>query len=181
LPFGRNHQFFANGNRIVNTLITGWQGSAQVSWQTGAPMTTPAGVALIGNPNVSDRNFLHMFNTGVRQLNGTVTATGSNASDMANPAWRVLPPFALKSTPQYLSKVRDSWGAETSISAAKNNYIREKMNLQFRFEFLNAFNHAIFGGDPSTTYSSANFGQLIRQNGQTNVPRMIQLAARFVF
>lgn len=181
LPFGRNHQYFTNAGRLSNLLISGWQGAAQITWQTGSPMTAPAGVAMIGNPNVSGKNFLHMFNTGVRQLNGTVTATNNNSSDVANPAWRVLPPFSLKPTPQYLGNVRNYWGREASITATKNNYFRESMNLQLRFEFLNAFNHAVFGGDPSTSYSSATFGQLIRSNGQTNVPREVQLAARFVF
>jgi hypothetical protein len=181
LPFGRNHQFYPNANVVVNKLISGWQASAQILWQTGAPMTAPAGLAQVGDPNTNGKNFDHMFNTGVRQLNGTVTATANNAADLNNPAWRVLPPFALKPTPQYLSNVRDYWGEESSIIAAKNNYIRETMNLQFRFEFLNAFNSAVFGQDPSTTYSAATFGQLVRKNGQSNVPRQIQIAVRFVF
>lgn len=122
-----------------------------------------------------------MFNTGVKQLNGTVTSTGNNASDLANPAWRVLPAFALKTTPQYLGNIRDYWGSESSIIAAKNNYFHETMNLQLRFEFLNAFNHPIFGGDPTTSFTSTTFGQVVRTNGQSNVPRTVQLAARLVF
>jgi Carboxypeptidase regulatory-like domain len=181
LPFGKGRRYLNQSNRVVNTLISGWQGSAQVYWQTGAPMTTPAGLALIGNPTVSGKNFNHMFNTGVKQLNGTVTATGNNASDLANPAWRVLPPFSRVTTPQYLGNVRDFWGSESSISAAKNNYFHDTMNLQLRVEFLNAFNHPIFGTDPGTGYTSTTFGQLVRANGQSNVPRMIQVAVRFVF
>ena len=76
---------------------------------------------------------------------------------------------------------RRSRGTESSIIAAKNNYIRESMNLQFRVEFLNAFNHPIFGTDPTTSYTSPTFGQFVQKNGQTNVPRTIQLAVRFVF
>jgi hypothetical protein len=179
LPFGKNHLFYTDTNRVVNTLISGWQASAQIWWQTGAPTTAPTGVALIGNPNVSGKTFSHMFNSGVRQTNGTVTAV--NPADAANPAWRVLPAFAEKPTPQYLSNVRNFWGTESQITAAKNNYIRETMNLQIRVEFLNAFNHPIFGSDPNVSYTSTTFGQLVRKNGQSNVPRMIQLAARFVF
>jgi len=179
LPIGKGRTFFTNNNRFINTLISGYQGSAQVTWQTGAPLTAPAGVALIGDPNVANKTFDHAFNSGVKQLNGTVTSV--NAADAANPAWRVLPAFALKPTPQYLSRVRDFWGWEESISATKNNYIRDSMNLQLRAEFLNAFNHPIFGTDPNVSYTSTTFGQFVRKNGQTNVPRMIQLAIRFVF
>lgn len=55
------------------------------------------------------------------------------------------------------------------------------MNLQLRVELLNALNHPIFGDDPNISYSSPLFGQLIRSNGQSNVARAIQCAARFVF
>jgi hypothetical protein len=163
----------------VNTLVSGWQGSAQIYWEAGNPTTAPAGLALIGNPNVSGKTFGHMFNTGVVQLNGTTTATV--ASDLQNPAWKVLPANALKTTPIYLGNVRNFWGSESSIIAAKNNYFHETMNLQFRVEFLNAFNHPIFGTDPTTSSTSPTFGQFVRSNGQTNVPRTIQLAARLVF
>jgi hypothetical protein len=181
LPFGKGKQYFNRfDNKFVNTLITGWQGSASFIWQTGAPMAAPSGLALIGDPNVSDRNFDHMFNSGVKRLNGTTT--GRTASDIASPAWRELPAFAPKPTSQYLGNVRDFWGTETNITASKNNYIHETMNLQLRFDFLNAFNHPIFGQDPVVSPSSPDFGRLVRTStGQSAIPRTIQLAARFVF
>jgi hypothetical protein len=143
-------------------------------------MTAPSGLALIGNPNVLDKNYNHMFNSGVKRLNGTTT--GLIASDIANPAWRELPTFAPKPTSQYLGNVRDFWGSEANITASKNNYIRENMNLQFRFDFLNAFNHPIFGQNPTVSASSPDFGRLVRtSSGQSAIPRTIQLAARFIF
>jgi hypothetical protein len=118
-----------------------------------------------------------MFNSGTTQLNGTVT----NQVDGMAPAWRVLPAFALRTVPLQMGNIRDRWGTETNLTLSKNNYIHETMNLQLRVEFLNAFNHPIFGGDPNINYASPQFGQLIRANGQTNVPRTIQPAIRFVF
>lgn len=134
LPFGKGRLFFADKGRVMNTLISGWQGAAQYVWQSGAPTTAPAGLALIGSPNVADETFDRMFNTGVRQPNGTILTTV--ASDAANPAWRLLPSFAQKPTPQYLGNVRNFWGWEAQVTAAKNNYIRDSMNLQLRVEFL---------------------------------------------
>jgi hypothetical protein len=177
LPFGKGRQYFANTNRFVNILISGWQGAGDISWQTGAPMTAPTGVYLVGNPNVPNRSYDHMFNSGTIGLNGTV----SNVVDGLAPAWRVQPAFSERSVPLTLGNVRDQWGTESHLTAAKNNYFHETMNLQLRVEFLNAFNHPIFGGDPVNSYTSPQFGSLIRSNGQTNVPRTIQLAARFVF
>ena len=177
LPLGKNKMFLANANRVVNTVVSGWQASGHIIWQTGAPMTGPAGVALVGNPNVPNKGWGQMFNSGVTQLNGTITTPVAGLA----PAWRVLPPNALRTLPLHLGRVRDRWGTETNISISKNNYIHENMNLQLRVELLNALNHPIFGGDPNITYSSPLFGQLNRASGATNVARAIQCAARFVF
>ena len=177
LPFGKNKMFLGNANRIVNVLVSGWQGAGHVIWQTGAPMTAPTGVALTGNPNVPNKGWSQMFNSGVTQLNGTITTPVAGLA----PAWTVLPPNSLRTVPLHLGRVRDRWGTETNINISKNNYIRENMNLQLRVELLNAFNHPVWGGDPNVTYSSPLFGQLNRASGATNVARAIQCAARFVF
>src|SRR5665213_3347479 len=177
LPLGSGKMFLGNTNRIVNVLVSGWQGAGHIIWQTGAPMTGPTGVALTGNPNVPNKSWSQMFNSGVTQLNGTITTPVSGLA----PAWTVLPPNALRTVPLHLGRVRDRWGTETNINISKNNYIRENMNLQLRVELLNAFNHPIWGGDPNVTYSSPLFGQLNRASGTSNVARAIQCAARFVF
>ncbi|WP_263350364.1 TonB-dependent receptor [Acidicapsa acidisoli] len=177
LPFGKGRELFSGANKVVNVFISGWQGSGHILFQTGAPMTGPAGVALVGNPGVPNKSWLQMFNSGTTQLNGTVT---NQVAGLA-PAWRVLPAFALRTVPLQMGNIRDRWGTETNLTLSKNNYIHETMNLQLRVEFLNAFNHPIFGGDPNINYTSPQFGQLIRANGQTNVPRTIQPAIRFVF
>ncbi len=177
LPLGKGRAYLNNTNRIVNVLITGWQGSGHIIWQTGAPMTGPAGVALVGNPNVPNKSWSQMFNSGVTQLNGTVTTPVAGLA----PAWRVLPANSLRTVPLHLGQVRDRWGTETNFNISKNNYIHENMNLQLRMELLNALNHPIFGGDPNITYSSPLFGQLNRASGTSNVARAIQVAARFVF
>jgi hypothetical protein len=43
------------------------------------------------------------------------------------------------------------------FSIFKNNRITEKLNLQFRAEFFNVFNHTNFG-NPNTNLNSGNFG-----------------------
>jgi hypothetical protein len=54
--------------------------------------------------------------------------------------------------------------------------IRERASVEIRAEFFNIFNHAEFL-NPSTSYTSSAFGQV----SSTYDPRIIQLAARFVF
>ncbi|HEY3040814.1 MAG TPA: TonB-dependent receptor [Pyrinomonadaceae bacterium] len=53
---------------------------------------------------------------------------------------------------------------------------REKLNMEFRAEFFNIFNHAEFA-NPSTNISSALFGQITT----TFDPRIIQFGVKFLF
>jgi hypothetical protein len=58
----------------------------------------------------------------------------------------------------------------------------ERVNLQFRAEYFNLMNHTNFG-DPSTNLTS-NFGKITStagNNGQTNEPRIAQLALKLAF
>ena len=59
--------------------------------------------------------------------------------------------------------------------------IREGMSAQFRAEIFNLCNHPIFPLDPDINPASTTFGKILRSNGQTNVPRQIELALRFTF
>lgn len=65
------------------------------------------------------------------------------------------------------------------FSLIKNIEITEGKNLQFRAEFLNAFNHPLLPG-PNVTPTAAAFGQ-VSASTQDNYSRRIQLTARFVF
>jgi len=56
-------------------------------------------------------------------------------------------------------------------------HISEKARLQFRGEFLNAFNHAMFG-NPNTSPVSTAFGTVTAEIGY---PRRIQLGMKLVF
>ena len=51
------------------------------------------------------------------------------------------------------------------------------MNLEFRIEARNAFNHPVFG-TPNTSVDGPNFGQI---SYTSNTPREVQLALKFNF
>ena len=63
------------------------------------------------------------------------------------------------------------------ISFVKRVRFSDRLRAQFHLELLNAFNKTIYS-NPNTNPSEADFG-IVRQ--QTNLPRDIQLAAKFVF
>ena len=63
------------------------------------------------------------------------------------------------------------------LSAIKNTQAWERFNVQFRAEFLNAFNHPNFSA-PNTTPTSTAFGRVTSQQGY---PRRIQLGLKLLF
>ncbi len=62
------------------------------------------------------------------------------------------------------------------INLQKITKITESMNVAFRAEFFNAFNHAQFGS-PDGTVTDANFGLVT----SANAPRIIQFGLKFQF
>ena len=132
---------------------------------------------MLRDPGLANATFNQRINTGIIQANGTIV---NQIGDLP-PAFQIMPAFTLRTASQYFPNIRNLWGNEYNVSFAKKTRIREGMNAQFRAEIFNLTNHPIFPNDPVLDVTSPNFGKVIRDNGQTNVPRQIELALRFEF
>ncbi len=87
------------------------------------------------------------------------------------------PDFTLGDAPRAYGGLRSPWSFTTDLSVAKQFAIREEMNVEFRIEAQNAFNHPVFG-TPNTSVDDPSFGQI----SYTSVgPREVQLAIKFNF
>jgi hypothetical protein len=177
LPFGPGRPFVNSTNGLLSRLVGGWQLIANFSWMSGLPMAMPAGVNVIGNPVLPNPTWNKMFNTGLINANGQVTDVVGGLP----PAFEIRGPFQLNNASLYVGNLRDRWGPECNISFVKSTAIRERLRLEIRAEMLDAFNHPIFGGNPNITATSPLFGTLVRNSGQTNEPRTIQLSGKLVF
>jgi hypothetical protein len=62
------------------------------------------------------------------------------------------------------------------IALLKDTAIKEGMNLEFRAELFNAFNHAQFG-EPDGNVNSTTFGLITT----ANPPRIMQLSLKLLF
>ena len=63
-----------------------------------------------------------------------------------------------------------------NLSLQKIFYIRERMNLRLRVDFVNAFNHTNFQA-PSATITNSSFGTIT----SAYPARAIQLGMKFAF
>jgi hypothetical protein len=71
----------------------------------------------------------------------------------------------------------------TDLSLLKNTKITEAVNLQFRAEAFDIFNHPNFG-NPSLNVGSSNFGSITSTrfpNGDFGSARQLQLALKLQF
>jgi hypothetical protein len=184
LPFGRGRQFGADSNGFLDALIGGWQFQGIYQYQSGRPI------------DLSDRNIY--FNGDPKKLSalitgntvdGTFDTNGFYFTDAAVQTNGVVDPAKqradqrirlinnVRTFPSRISGFRRQPLNLWDLSLIKNFSITEKVRLQMRGEFLNAFNHPQFG-DPNTDPTSTNFTKVTSQN---NLPRNIQIGLKLVF
>ena len=164
LPFGKGRHFFSRAPRGVNAIVSGWQVQGIYQWQVGQALgfgnalyygdikdiLAPAG----------ERTIDHWFNTSMFEKS-TTKALANN----------------VRTFPLRFSGVRGPGTNNTDLSAIKNSRIGEKVNVQFRGEFLNAFNHPTFA-NPNTTPTSTAFGTVTATRGYA---RRIQLGIKIIY
>jgi len=167
LPFGKGRRLWSDVGSVASLFISGWQFSGIYQYQSGAPIN-------FGNIFFSG-SFDDIALSGDQQSTGgwfNTTAgfvTASNAQPVSN----------IRTFPLRLSNVRTDAINNIDLSVIKKTQIWEGKNLEFRAEFINAFNHPLFPA-PNTNVTQAAFGQIIASN-QANYPRRIQLTVKFVF
>ena len=184
--FDVRHRFVLSGfyslpfNR--NRLVGGWQLGVITQAQSGNPI----------NPTLTIGPGPGISLTVRPDLTGPVGTTGNPAewftttSVFASPCGAVVPPAKLPTChPGDLG--RDSLTgpdfANTDFSVTKNTKITERLNLQFRAELFDLFNHPNFG-NPVLTTTSAAFGQIQSTRfptGDFGSSRQVQFALKLQF
>ena len=166
LPFGRGRKFLNSMPAAGEKILGGWQIQGVYTAQGGAPLSWGnmlfygADIHSITLPE-SQRKVERWFNTDAGFEKNSQRQLGSN----------------FRTFPSRLSDVRMDGFNLWDLSMLKNTRLREGLELQFRGEFLNAFNHTLFAG-PSTSPTSTAFGQVTSQRGY---PRRIQLGVKVLF
>jgi hypothetical protein len=177
---------------LVREVLGGWGLSPIITLQSGTPFSISGG-------NSTDLNAanpsLHENNTG----SGCKSNCGDRADYIADTPLNVRrggraswikgyfnkAAFVPRADGTFGNSARDViYGPPTfnvDASLTKNWPIRERYNLQFRFEMFNAFNHPVLG-TPDTNPSDSTFGQINEGNGYAvNASRIVQAAAKFTF
>ena len=196
LPFGKGQRFLGGSNGVVSRIAGGWQVQGVYTYQSGPPLSW--GNAVL-NGDINDVRLPGDQQTPQRWINtsGFVTAAASQPND-----------YNIRTFPLRFGFIRGDNNNNFDLSVVKNTNLTEGMRLQFRAEFINAFNHVWFpsGGVPLsasgivnnarpnpqgvqgvstagvvTFPSSAAFGSIGGASNQANYPRRVQLGLKLIF
>jgi hypothetical protein len=182
LPFGKGRRFLSGSSGLLDRLVGGWQVSTIFRATSGFPFlfnssqcnvpsqfTAACLPRITGNPFLQspghyDPNKGPLFNS----------AAFENPNDFN---------FYLGQGPT-VSNVRGPGFHNQDLTLMKNTSLTERVNLQFRADFFNAWNWHRFmsagvGGSAfDTDVSSATFGQW---NGTVTPPRNIQFGLKVIY
>jgi len=174
LPFGHGRAFLGNMPRVLDALVGGWKTNGIWRLADGRPLTM----------TLADGTSLPTY--GAQRPNIVGTPRRNHGSDWIDnffvdpTVFQAPDPFTLGNAPRSIGSVRTPWAFNSDLSLAKQfslARVREGMNLEFRIEARNAFNHPVFG-TPNTSVDDSSFGTI---SYTSNSPRELQLAVKFNF
>jgi hypothetical protein len=189
LPFGTG-RFFNTSSRVADRIIGGWQVNANYQIQSARPMTAWGNIIYYGerkdinlsseaapdkwfnnviyNPKKADGTLvwptLPESNVGFEKR----TTSDSNGQLGSN----------VRTFPLRMSWLRTDIVNNVDFSILKNTTIKEGVKIQYRCEFLNAFNHPNYSA-PTLDPTSSNFGKIT--GGDYNYSRRIQMDIKLIF
>ncbi|MGA8621783.1 MAG: TonB-dependent receptor [Candidatus Sulfotelmatobacter sp.] len=191
-----NKTFKINGEYLVprvsmpkalDKIVNGWELSGTASWQTGFPFTIFSGAdnslsgmlgdradlavssvqqAVLGGGRSHSAEVQEWFNTNAFQPNAIGTFGDTRKNILRGPRF-----------------------FDADLAAVKNAKLTERLSMEFRAEFFNAFNNVNFGRpDGNLADLGTTFGEITGMAGAsssntygTAQPRIIQFAVKFSF
>jgi len=171
LPFGKGQSFLNQGG-ATNALAGGWELAGIITFQTGFPYT------VLSNFDYSNTN--SFFPRPDRTCNGAGPQTVAEWFNVNCFNTDGLSQALASGTPRFGNSGRNILTGpgiqEWDVSLIKRNQVTEKLNLEFRAEFFNIFNHPNFGL-PGATIDTQSAGVITSAAS----PRDIQLGLKLKF
>ncbi|HEX4486280.1 MAG TPA: hypothetical protein VH088_08455, partial [Terriglobales bacterium] len=173
-PVGRGKAILGNMPRVAEAVLGGWKTSGILRTSAGRPLVM----------TLSDGTSLPTY--GAQRPNIVGTPRRNNGPDFidsyfADPGVFQLPePDTLGNAPRAIGSVRSPTSFTCDMALGKLfslASVREGMNLEFKLEAQNVFNHPVFG-TPNTSVDDPEFGTV---SYTSNSPRQVQLGLRVSF
>ena len=172
LPFGKGKKFGSDMNKVANAIVGGWTVSPIVTLRSGFPQALYA----TGNdPTGTDSRGLRPDCNGTNTVYGRRTYTGSGGGFLwFDPSNYTNPTSTFGTCAPQLGGLRGPGYYEWDISLQKNFQLTERFRLQFRSDFLNAFNRVNLAA-PNTSVASATTGVITASQPARNIQFALKL------
>jgi hypothetical protein len=177
LPFGHGKKYASSVNGVAGGLVSGWGLDGITTLQRGFPLKISDGKG----------NSLTALSLGTGTLRPNVlggcdkSRSGSAVSRLAEwfntSCFTDAPAYGFGNETRVDATLRQQGVVNFDFAAFKKTSIGERMNIEFRAEFFNIFNHPQFG-PPNGTFGGKNFGVV---TNTVNLPRLIQFGLKFAF
>ena len=150
LPAGRGRRFGSGMNRLADGVLGGWQIAGITTLKEGFPLGFVNALNNSGSGSYGQRPNLvgdpHMSNSSPQEW--------FNTAAFAQPA-----AYTFGDAPREMPNLRAPGLNNWDLTLEKNWRWAEKLRVQFRGEFYNAFNHPWLHA-PDTLYGDPTFGQI---------------------
>jgi hypothetical protein len=190
LPFGKGKAFLSNGN-TMNRLVGGFSVGTVITYQTGAPFRVTGGYATF-NASADGGVTLNGVTpsqlqaaVGVHRVPGRTTANlidpkylSTSTGGTANYSY-----LAPNTTPGTIGNILFLHGPTAftqNLAVTKLIPIKEQLSFNLQGEFINVWNHPVFGNTFGSTQGSVQ-STSFASAAVTNTPRAIELRANFIF
>src|SRR6266536_453107 len=173
LPFGKGKHFAGSSGHLWNTVIGGWQVSGITTFSKGQFQTPSVGVDWlnIGSFNASRPNIVGDYTAGRSFPDAFVGAAAFDYPRNSAGQPIHVPGNAARNSIEQPGI--NNW----DMGVFKNTSIHERMNLQFRWETFNTWNHTQYG-PANLSMTSVNLGKI---TGLLVGPRRTQFGLRLRF
>lgn len=204
LPFGKGKKWLAS-NGVLSRTVGNWTLGNIITWQTGMPQQLGGGYQTYND--YADGGVVLGNGLTASKLQKAVHVHRLSQSQIAANWANGVPNYVVMLDPKYLASSTNG-GANTAYIApnttpgvlqpaiflhgphgfyhdmaiSKTFPVSERIKMQFQGEFLNVWNHPVFGngnGFMNASTQSSSFG--LATGGPNNGPRHIQLRANIEF
>jgi hypothetical protein len=173
LPVGHGKTFGKDMNSVANAIVGGWTVSPIISLRAGFPMSPYGTSDQSGTNSRSARPDC----VSIAHVQGRVAGTGFNGIQWFTNNGNFTVPAAgtFGSCPAQLGWLRGPGYADLDLSLQKNFTLTERYKLQFRSDFVNAFNRV------NLNAPNMNLGATMGQITSAQDPRNIQFALKLYY
>lgn len=161
LPFGRGKRLAGSAGPVLERVVGGWSLNGIYTYASGQAIGDWGNVIYFGGD----------LRLNPRAVDGAFDTTRFERASARQLAWN------LRRFPSRFGNLREAATNNFDISIIKDTLITERIRLQYRAEFFNAFNHPQFDS-PNISPTSSAFGTITRQE---NLPRTVQMALKLIW